>query len=139
MNSAKDWAWMLVVGMVLGASAHAAKIYSFTGKVSQISGNEVQVTRGSDVREFSMSGMTVDQKDGLKVGEQITIWYSMEAQSATHQQAGRVANPKNDAPSKDLQKELQDDDSDSVPPNIQDDRAFYNAKVDLKNDSSLGV
>lgn len=130
---------MLVVGMVLGATAHAAKIYSFTGKVSQISGNEVQVTRGTDVREFSMSGMSVDQKEGLKVGEQITLWYSMEAQSATHQQAGRAGNLKTDTPSKDLQNEIQDDDSEPLPSNIQDDRAFYNAKVELKNDSSLGV
>lgn len=130
---------MLVVGMVLGATAHAAKIYSFTGKVSQITGNEVQVTRGSDVREFSMSGMSVDQKEGLKIGEQVTLWYTMEAQSATQQQAGRAGNLKSDTPSKDLQNELQEDESEPLPPKIQDDRAFYNAKVDLKNDSKQGA
>jgi hypothetical protein len=134
---------MAMVGLVLGATAHAAKIYSFTGKISQISPNEVQVTRGSDVKEFAMSGMSVDQKDNLKVGEEITIWYTMEAQGATHQQAGRAGNLKNNSPQNNPQANPQanpqEDDSNPIPPNIQDDRAFYNAKVDLKHDQSQGV
>jgi hypothetical protein len=138
MKSAKDWVWMGMVGLALGATAHAAKIYSFTGKVSQISGNEVQITRGTDVREFAMSGMTVSQKEDLKVGEEITIWYTLEAQSATRQQAGRAGNLKK-PPSRAAPQEDQNDDQNSIPPNIQDDRAFYNAKVDLQIDSLKGA
>ncbi len=131
MGGAKDWVWTAMVGLVLGATAHAAKVYSFTGKISQISGNEIQVTRGPTMREFAMSGLTVDQKDGLRVGEEITIWYTMEAQGVTRQEAGRAGDLKEDAAPT----------SPNVPdvPNVQDDRAFYNAKVDLKIDSSQGA
>jgi hypothetical protein len=124
----RDWGWKMAVALLLAASAQAAKIYSFTGKVSRISDNDVEITRGSESREFAMSGMTAEQKDSLKVGEQITIWYTMEAQSTTQQQPGRVQKPSPEI-----------EDNASPVPSIQDDRAFYNAKIDWSQDSSNGV
>jgi hypothetical protein len=134
MKAAKDWIWMVMVGLMLGVSAHAAKVYSFSGKISHISGNDIEVTRGSEAREFAMSGLTVDQKDVLKVGDEITLWYTMEAQGMTRQQAGRAGNLKSEPPQSPSEQE-----SSPVPPSIQDDRAFYNAKVDLSMDGSQGA
>ena len=127
-NGIRDWGWKMLIALLLAASAHAAKIYSFTGKVSRISGSDVEITRGSESREFATSGMTADQRENLKVGEQITIWYTMEAQSTTKQQPGRVQEPESEI-----------EDGASPVPSIQDDRAFYNAKIDWSQDSSNGA
>jgi hypothetical protein len=142
-QGAWDWIWMGAVGLVLGASAQAAKIYSFTGKISHITGNEVQVTQGSEAREFGTSGLSAEQRDSLRIGDVVTLWFTLEAQGMTRQQAGQAKGLRNSSPS-DEKRDLRDQGSDPdespwIPPAVQDDRAFYNARVDWNSNSNRGA
>jgi hypothetical protein len=139
-TGSREWTWMVWVVSLLAASAHAAKMYSFSGKVSRITGNEVEVTRGTDTREFGISGMSVEQKDQLKLGEEVTLWFSMDAQRVTRQQAGRAGNLReSNPPQAQPDSDTDSNDSSVIPPGVQDDRAFYNAKVDSKPTGKTGA
>jgi hypothetical protein len=140
-QAAWDWIWLGAVGLVLGASAQAAKIYSFTGKISHITGNEVQVTQGSEAREFGTSGLSAEQRDSLQIGEVVTLWFTLEAQGMTRQQAGQAKGLRNSSPlDEKRERDLRDpDESPWIPPAVQDDRAFYNARVDRDSDLNRGA
>lgn len=105
------------------APALAAKTYQFTGKVTGVRGDTIAVSHGLETLEFARgSGVTASRElRGLKVGDEVTIWYKLELQKAEPrhaplQQPGQKApepSPQ-DVPGKEKQM-------------ILDDRAFYDA------------
>lgn len=108
--------------------AWAAKSYHYTGKVTAIQRDAIAVSQGVETLEFKRESLRLGT---IKVGDEITIRYSLDAESvepvsSTRQQPGRAAPAT--AP--------------SVPPIekkqiIIDDRAFYDARGPVPAVSAL--
>lgn len=88
-----------------GAATVGERLYSFTGKVTRITGDEIEVKSGNETRLFESGDLKSGDRANLHVGDGVTFWYSMKVERVKRQQAG--------------QKKI---------PSVQDDRAFYNAK-----------
>ena len=104
-----------------------AKTYQFTGKVTGLRGDTVALSHGLETLEFDRGDLVSASRElrGLRIGDEVTIWYTLEAQKARPhhapaQQPGQVApepSPQ-DVPGKEKQI-------------ILDDRAFYDAGIEI--------
>jgi hypothetical protein len=118
---------LLSIGVAVAAStANAGRVYQFSGKVAAMSGEAISLKSGSEVLEFRKDTLGNSQRDfqRVKVGDQITIWYTLDAQKVkvqgAPQQPGQVA-PK-------AKPDLENGEKKGI---IQDDRAFYDARNDV--------
>lgn len=136
------WSAVMVGMAALPRHVEAAKRYEFTGKVTGVRGDTLYLSRGLDTLEFSRSASVKASRElgTLKVGDEVTIWYRLDAVRAEaisgedpRQKAGRAA-PGMKAP--DLKPGNWDGvpsiDKDGVPLEkkriLLDDRAFYDAR-----------
>ncbi|MDA8101215.1 MAG: hypothetical protein M0042_16470 [Nitrospiraceae bacterium] len=69
---------VVVVALVLFASAAFAKTYQFTGKVLEIKDNVIVVEKGKEKFEMTKDANTKIKGD-LKVGAKVTVQYESRA------------------------------------------------------------
>jgi hypothetical protein len=117
--SAATGALCLVAWGIASQSADAAKTYQFTGKVTALSPDTISLKQGERTLEFNRGGL-----GDVKMGDDVTIWYTLDAQKAKSTRAPRQ-EPGQAAPKKSREKKQI----------IIDDRAFYDARNDSKQDA----
>jgi len=72
---------LLLIATLLGASfSYAAKTYQVTGPVLEVSDTKIVIEKGHDKWEIDRTADTKVMGD-LKVGEKVTIEYTMAAKS----------------------------------------------------------
>ena len=120
----------LAAALGVATSAHAARVYQFSGKVTGLTADSISLKNGNEVLEFKKEEVGAgsgDLKD-IQVGDPVTLWYRLDALKAKlmktpSQQPGQAA-PR--AP------DLKSGEKKGI---IQDDRAFY----DARNDRNAGA
>ncbi len=74
---------VLVCSVMIGVAAPAAKSYQVTGKVTEATGAKIVVEK-ADGEKWELSRSAETKCEGeLKVGEKVTISYTMVAKSVT--------------------------------------------------------
>jgi hypothetical protein len=109
----------------------AAKLYQFTGTITHVANDTISVKNGAEEFEFNRSQLHAPQS--VKEGQQITVFYRLDAKRITPPQQAGEARPNEMAPPS-------QNDQDNMKGNvIQDDRTFLNAKDhSQQNDSPNG-
>lgn len=112
----------LLLSVAVPGAAWAAKSYQFSGKVTGVREDTIAVSRGIENLEFNRGARGLSR---IKVGDEITIRYQLEAESvervrSPRQQPGRAA-PAGYPTSPPIEKKHI----------IIDDRAFYDARREI--------
>ena len=126
----RNWVLGLTAGVFLSlapqlghAKDPAARVYQFTGKITELTNDTISLRQGQELLEFERDAASAGD---LKVGDQATIWYTLEghkikAREGKSQQPGQAA-PKKVTPPINPPK--------GIPQPVIDDRAFYDAMND---------
>ncbi len=82
----------LLACAILGYAA-GAKSYQVTGPITDISGDTITVTKGTEAFQINLPKGTKGA-DGLKKGDKVTVHYAMTATEITSKAAPKNAEPK---------------------------------------------
>ncbi len=115
--------WVLATSMA-SLSADAAKIYQYGGKVTAMGTDSVSVRRNGETLEFDRASIQSSTRN-IKVGDQVTVWYRLDAQKM------RPRTLPLQAPGQLIDKSLFEEKG-----IIKDDRAFYDARNLRRDDAS---
>jgi hypothetical protein len=106
-----------------GVAFGAAKQYSITGEITNVSPDSVTVKQGVEEFQFNKKDLPADSSQKMKKGDKVTLFYSMDAKRVTTAQEAGEARPGEVAPGK---QHI-----------IQDDRVFQTAG--LNSDSNANT
>jgi hypothetical protein len=116
-----DSAMTLMLVFLCAKSAQAAKSYEFEGTVTGLGEKTVSLKNREQVLEFERQ----DLKD-VNLGDEVTIWYTLDVQRA------KITRRAGQQPGEAAPTDIPDLDSAKKKGIIQDDRAFYDARNDVK-------
>jgi hypothetical protein len=109
---------------VTATQGYCSKIYQVTGKVISSTNDTVTIQRGDDEFEFNRTQLKSGSKI-LKTGDEVTVFYNLDAKRAAAPQQAGEARPNELAPP---DQNGVDVDVPLKKKTIQDDRIFLNAK-----------